>query len=92
MIKSVQSLVKWPLTLTLLMAKRQIPTTLAILEAKKATAYSVCLSAYPCARLTSRADGISVQFVVGRFRFAARAKLQAAILQGNSVLATEVGL
>ena len=44
------------------------------------------------ARLIPRADGRSVQFVVGRFRFAARAKLQAALLQGNSLLATEVGL
>ena len=44
------------------------------------------------ARLTPRADGRSPQFVVGRFRFAARAKLQAALLQGNGLLATEVGL
>ena len=112
--------------------------TLAILEAKKATAYASKLAqvrAHPAvlaglrainyktcaftslgaygkdtvkslnglagylkkqlqaaARLIPRADGRSVQFVVGRFRFAARAKLQAALLQGNSLLATEVGL
>ena len=39
-----------------------------------------------------RSDGLDPQTVAGRFRFLARARIQAAILSGNAIIARFVGL